>query len=109
MDATIVNLAIYLTATFAAALVTGVAARGVPADWRCDIRHDRPVVGNKRRNIDGHSLVLRHRPSGVAGRDVGRTKALWTFGRSRLPQDRASPVVGLGHCAGTPASARVLG
>src|SRR5262249_48531988 len=165
MDATIVNLAIYLIATFAAALVTGVAgfafglvaaavwlhtsdaarqawrcnsgcrcwlserdpwrpdrpcrhshdhlvwhsrlaqgraARGVSADWRCDIRHERPVVGNKRRNIDGHSLVLRHRPSGVAGRDVGRTKALWTFGRSRLPQDRASPVVGLGHCAGSP-------
>jgi Sulfite exporter TauE/SafE len=82
-------------------LAQGRAARGLSADWRRDFRNERPVAGSKRRNIDRHGLVLRLRPSGIAGRDVGRAKALRTFGRSRLSQDRASPVVGVGNCAGS--------
>src|SRR5205809_905246 len=162
MDETIINLAIYLTATFTAALVTGVAgfafglvaaavwlhiltpmktatliiafglvvqgisfwklrhalrwrrlwpfffgpALGVPlgvAILGC-ARHERAVAGNQRSDIDGYGLVLCRRPSGIAGRDVAGTKALWASRRSRLSQGGARPVAGLGNCAGrTPA------
>jgi hypothetical protein len=77
------------------------AASSAPADWRRNFRNERPVAGNKRRNLDGHGLVIRLGASGIAGRDVGRAKALWTFRRGRLSQGRTSPVVGLGNCTGT--------
>src|SRR5215475_1699141 len=77
------------------------AARSLPADWRRDFRNERTMARNKRRSLDGNGLVLRFRPPGIAGRDVGRVEALRTFRRSRLSQDRASPVVGLGNCAGS--------
>src|SRR5215472_9443998 len=59
-------------------LVQGRAARDLPADRSRDIRHERVVAGDQRRDIDRHRLVLWHRPSGVAGRDVAGTKALRT-------------------------------
>src|SRR5262249_61353939 len=76
------------------------AARSLPADWRRDFRNERAMARSKRRSVDGEGLVFRLRASGIAGRDMGRAKALWTFGRSRLSPDSASPFFGLGNFAG---------
>jgi len=73
-----VTVGVVLALYSAYSLARGRAARDLPADRGRDIRHERAVAGDQRRDIDRHRLVLWHRPSGIAGRDVAGTKALRT-------------------------------